>query len=425
MSQGLRIVLLLLAASLAGGIVTGNSIYYRLSYVWIGLILFSWLMSRVSLAGVQLERTSRTMRSQVGQIFEERFEIKNNSRWPVLWMEIRDLSNLTGARGSHVLALIGARESRTYISRTRLVERGVFPLGPTVLISGDVFGLFPNNRTFDVKDSILVLPHMFEIQNFPNPPGLLPGGEALRRRTAQITSNAAGVREYAPGDPLNRIHWVSTARRDRLIVKEFELDPLAEVWIFLDASRTVQASKPFEYPEFDPREIWRSRSVFNLPPSTIEYSITLAASLARYYLQRSRAVGLVTASTAVQIIPADRGSRQLNKILEALSLVKPETSLPLHSLVEVQARNLPRGSTTLLITPSTSEMVFRSSDLLLRRGMHPIILLLDAISFGGFFSPEKLEEQLRFMKFPVTRITEGEDLPAAISSIVTFQGAID
>jgi uncharacterized protein (DUF58 family) len=66
---------------------------------------------------------------------------------------------------------------------------------------------------------------MFNIHSFPLPSGLLSGGEALRRRTHQITPNAAGVRDYAPGDPLNRIHWISTARRRRLMVKEFELDP--------------------------------------------------------------------------------------------------------------------------------------------------------------------------------------------------------
>ena len=172
-------------------------------------------MARLSLDGVQIRRSTRTLRSQVGQIFEERFEVKNDSRWPVLWLEIRDHSKLTGTRGSHILTMIGARQSRTYISRTRLVERGVFLLGPTELVSGDLFGLFPSSLSIPARDSILVLPHMVEVKNFPNPQGVLPGGEALRRRTPQITSNAAGVREYAPGDPLNRIHWVSTARREQ------------------------------------------------------------------------------------------------------------------------------------------------------------------------------------------------------------------
>lgn len=418
MTYAFRIVLVLLLVSLIAGALTGVSLYYRLSYVWGGLLLVSWGMSRLSLRGVRMSRTARTLRSQVGEIFEERFEIQNDSRWPCLWVEVRDHSPIPGSRGSHVLTLIGGKESRTYLSRTRLVERGVFSLGPTELISGDLFGLFPVRRMISSEDSVLVYPLMVEIPSFPNPPGLLPGGEALRRRTPQITSNAAGVREYAPGDPLNRIHWVSTARRDRLIVKEFELDPLAEVWIFLDAARTVHASRPYEFPEFDPRDFWRKRFEFHLPPSSLEYSVSIAASLARYYLQRGRAVGMVTAGPALQVLPSDRGGRQLYKILEALAMIRAETTLPLQGLIEAQARHMPRGSTALLITPSASDSVFQTADLLVRRGMRPVVVLLDALTFGGFFSSQVVEEQLRALRVPCCRVIEGADLAAVLSTTI-------
>jgi len=234
-----RMVLLLLVASLLAGVVTGSNLYYRLAYLWIFVIVGSWLMSRLALRGLNFQRTARSLRAQVGQIFEERFEVYNSSRLPRLWLEVRDETTLPGSRGSQVLSMVEGRESRTYLVRTRLMERGVFPLGQTVLAAGDLFGLFPVSRVYPAQDSLLVYPMMVEVHAFPSPQGWLSGGEALRRRTHQITANAAGVREYAPGDPLNRIHWLSTARRNRLIVKEFELDPLAEVWIFIDASRYV------------------------------------------------------------------------------------------------------------------------------------------------------------------------------------------
>ncbi len=423
-SASARIVLILLAVSLIAGAITGASLYFRLSYLWGGLLLVSFVMSRLSLRGVRVKRTARSLRSQVGQIFEERFELQNPGRWLRLWIEVRDLSTLPGSRGSHVLTLVGGRESRTYLSRTRLVERGIFPLGPTELVSGDLFGIFPARRSNPVQDSILVYPVMVDVQSFPNPPGLLPGGEALRRRTPQITSNAAGVREYSHGDPLNRIHWVSTARRDRLMVKEFELDPLAEVWIFLDAARTVQASRPYQRPEFDPRDFWRKKFVLQLPPSTLEYGVTIAASLARYYLQHGRSVGLVSAGASLQVLPSDRGGRQLGKILEALALVQAEGSLPLQGLVEAQARHLPRGSTVVLITPSASDAIYQVSDLLVRRGLRPVVVLLDAATFGGYFSSEVVENQLKALRVPCCRVLEGADLSVALSSTVSQPGLI-
>jgi len=411
-----RVVIILLALSLLAGVMTGVPLYYRLSYLWGFLLAGSWVMSWISLRGVKVQRIARSLRSQVGQVFEERFEIQNTGRLPRLWIEVRDESSLPGSRGSHVLTLVGGREGRTYLARTRLVQRGVFPLGPTALGSGDLFGLFPVSRTFPNQDSLLVYPILYEVRTFPNPPGLLPGGEALRRRTPQITPNAAGVREYAPGDPLNRIHWLSTARRNRLMVKEFELDPLADVWIFLDAARSVHASKPLLSTEYDPQDIWKPRSKFNLPQSTEEYAVSAAASLARFYLQRGRAVGLAFSGQLLNVLPSDRGGRQLGKILEALALLRAEGTLPLQGLIEAQARYLPRGSTVVLVTPATSETLIQITDLLLRRGLRPVVVLIDSATFGGYFSSAHLEKSLSILGVPVCNLRYGDDLSEVLSS---------
>ena len=375
-------------------------------------------MSRNSLRGVEVYRTARSTRSQVGQVYEERYEVRNLGRLPRLWVEVRDESTLPGSRGSHVVTMIGGRESRTYLSRTPLVERGVFPLGPTVIASGDLFGLFPASRLFPIQEQLLVYPMMFEIQSFPNPPGLLPGGEALRRRTTQITSNASGVRDYEAGDPLNRIHWLSTARRDRLMSKEFELDPLAEVWILVDADAQVQASLPWEPETVDAHGVYRRRQAFELPPSTVEYAVSIAASLARYYLQRGRAVGTLYENKTLNIMPPDRGGRQLNKILESLAVLQGIGSMPLQGLVEVQARYLTRGSTIVLVTPSASEDLFKSADLLVRRGLRPVVVLIDGATFGGDTSQEEVALSLKFLGIPVCKVANGDDLSIALTQAV-------
>jgi uncharacterized protein (DUF58 family) len=417
-SFALRVVLLFFVLSLIAGAATGNQLYYRLSYLWALLLIVSWGMSWLALRSVQVRRTARSLRSQVGFIFEERYEIINNGRLPRLWIEVRNDSPLPGSRGSHVLTWIGGRESRFYLARTRLQERGVFPLSPTRLLSGDLFGLFPVEKVFQNEESLLVYPLLFEIDRFPNPPGVMPGGEALRRRTPQITSNAAGVREYVTGDPLSRIHWLSTARRNRLIVKEFELDPLAEVWIFVDANQGIHYAQPYKKPEYDPQEFWRKRIHYELPPSTEEYSVSIAASLARYYLQLGRAVGLVTAGQTLQLLPADRGGRQLGKILEALALLRAAGHLPLQGLVDTQARHLPRGSTAVLITTSAEKAVFPISDILLRRGHRPVAVILETTTFGGYSPADKLIASLEFLHIPCCQVGFGDDLALAVSATV-------
>jgi len=415
-SSPLRIVLFFLALSLLAGAITGNSFYYRLGYLWVLLILTSWFMSFYTLRGIRVIRKSRTYRSQVGQIFEERFEVFNTGKFLRLWIEIRDGSSLPGSHGSHVVTMIRGQEGHSYLSRTRLTKRGVFTLGPTVMVSGDLFGMFPNERSITTENKLLVYPPMVGIQSFPNPAGLLPGGEALRRMTHTVTSNAAGVREYEEGDPLNRIHWLSTARRNQLIVKEFELDPLADVWIFLDADQSVNVEQELPEQVIEPQEFWQKRFVFQLPLSTIEYAVTICASLARYYLEKRRAVGLVSASPHLRILPADRGGRQLGKILESLALANPTGSMPLVSLVELQARHLPRGSTAILVTSNPSEKIFQTADLMIRRGLKPIAILINAASFGGGFSSVELGQTLQALGVPIRVISYGDDLGAVMSN---------
>jgi uncharacterized protein (DUF58 family) len=415
MNAAQRVVLLLLVASLLAGVVFGSPFYYRLAYVWILLYTGSWVLARLSLRGLEVKRTARFPRSQVGQIFEERIEVRNHTRWPKLWVEVKDESALPGSRGSQVLSMIGGGEGRSYLVRTRLLQRGVFHLGPTTLASGDLFGLFLTSLSVPAQESLLVYPMMVDVRAFPSPIGWLSGGEALRRRTQQITANAAGVREYAPGDPLNRIHWLSTARRNRFMVKEFELDPMAEVWIFVDANRSVHCEIPAEPARLDEREMWRPSVKIPLPPATEEYAVSIAASLSRYYLQRGRIVGLVSSGRNFRVLPAERGGRQLGKILESLALLHAEGRLPLQALVDAEIRSLPRGSTAILITPDLGDGVPLTCELLMRRGMRPVVILLNAATFGGSGRIEKVSANLEMMGVPLCKVANGDDLTEALS----------
>jgi uncharacterized protein (DUF58 family) len=417
MTLGQRIVIVLFFLSFGAGLVTGAQLYYRLSYLWAFLLVGGWLWSRWVLSGLKFQRRARTLRAQVGQVFEERFELGNPSRLPRFLISLRDDSPLPGSQGSRVFPLIEPRRGRSYVARTRLLQRGVFPLGPTVLESGDPFGLFPVTVTTGANDAVLVYPMMVDIPTFPQPAGIMPGGDAVRRRTPHVTTNAAGVREYAPGDPLNRIHWVSTARRGRLIAKEFELDPQAEVWVFFDAMSAVQASLPVEAPPLNTEDFWDRATKTALPPSTEEYGVSVAASLARYYLRQGRAVGLASAGQLLSVVPPERGGRQLSKILEALALLRADGSLPLRGLVEMQAQHIVRGSTVVLITASVQQEVALVADYMLRRGLRPIVVLIDAGSFDGPGGTDQLETMIKLLNIPVRRVQRGANLSVALAGM--------
>ena len=283
-SRGLLFLMVLIG--LVGWAVTGLPLYARLVYLGVFLIVGAAIWTVVSIQGIQFQRKTRSLRASMGEILEESFEVRKDT-WPgATWLEVSNESPLPMAAGSRLLTRLGVNQNRFYTARTLLTRRGDYTLGPTTLTTGDPFGLFTIRRRIPSSESVMVLPKVFPITTFPPPPGLLPGGRSIRQRSLDVTPHAAGVREYVIGDPVKRIHWPSTARRDRFMVKEFEQDPQGDIWLFLDAESGVQISGPdtIEGIPVQTEGWWLKRPSLTLPRNTFEYAVSSAASLASFFL---------------------------------------------------------------------------------------------------------------------------------------------
>jgi uncharacterized protein (DUF58 family) len=420
-TPGRIFVLLILAVGVIGTMVNGAVFYVRLLYLGSLLIIIAWVTRMLSLNGVKVERQARSLRASVGDIFEEHFEISNASKLPKLWLEVSNESSIPNATGSRLITLLRAGQKRSYTGRTWLTNRGGFQLGPTKITSGDPFGIFQVSRIYPASSTLMVLPMMFHVNQFLSPPGLLPGGRAIRRKSIDITPHAAGVREYVTGDAMKRIHWPTSIRRGQLMVKEFEQDPQAEVWLFLDTYKSVHIERAREelISPVDDLILLR-RPKFKLPPSTLEYSISITASLAHYFLEQRRSVGLVTSlGHSYKVIPAERSERQEAKILEALAFLQAESTFTLPSLVTAQMGQLPQGSSAILVTPMIWSELLIGVDSLQRRNLRPVVVLLMAHSFGTRSSNEDLAKSLDERNVPVCRVYCDADLSETLSSFAT------
>jgi uncharacterized protein (DUF58 family) len=418
-TPGRFFILLILVVGGIGTVVNGAVFYVRLLYLGVLLIILAWSLTAISLRGIAIERRARSSRAGVGDVLEEHFEITNNSRITKLWLEVANETAIPNATGSRILTLLRGRQKRSYTARTWLTSRGGFSLGPTTITSGDPFGIFRISRKFPATSSLIVFPLLFPVREFLSPPGLLPGGKAIRRKSIDITPHAAGIREYVPGDPMKRIHWPTSVRRNQLMVKEFERDPQAEVWLFLDTHKSAHFSKlgeQYDAPPIDDLFLLRRRKV-KLPPSTLEYSISITASLAHYFIEQRRSVGLVTASEySYKVIPAERSERQEGKILEALAFLQGESTYTLPSLVTAQMGQLPQGSSAILVTPMVWSELLLVVDSLQHRGLRPVVVLLMSRSFGNRASNEELAQSLTERSVPVCPVYCDADLSETLSS---------
>jgi len=319
---------LVAALALVTGVIAlsvGSPLLLRLTYMLVGALLLAGAITFSATRWLDISRTTRARRAEVGGIAEETIRVTNRGWLPKLWLEIRDGSDLPGHRAGRVLGALGPSRTASWSARTICSRRGQFHLGPLTLVGGDPLGLFEAKRELGTTLTFTVYPKTLDLRAVDLASGFLGGGQVVRRRADFTTSNVRSVRAYQPGDSLSRIHWPTTARRRALFTKEYELDPIADVWIVLDMEESVHVGRseldaledetPFPEPWLHPPDQ-------QLPPTTEEYAVTAAASLARHFLDAGKAVGLVTHAQRRLVLSPDRGERQLHKILAALAVAR-------------------------------------------------------------------------------------------------------
>ncbi|MFK7819080.1 MAG: DUF58 domain-containing protein [Planctomycetaceae bacterium] len=162
-----------------------------------------------------------------GETFSVHITLRNKRRFlSCRLMRIEDtLSNkLEELKGRVLFFRIPVQESRTTSYRVRLMQRGIYTLGPTLVSSRFPFGLGERGRYFETPDEILIHPQIGELSPACWRRVLGDDRPALehRARSGVFDDDFNQIREYRPGDPVRNIHWRTSARMNDLMVREFQ-----------------------------------------------------------------------------------------------------------------------------------------------------------------------------------------------------------
>lgn len=387
---------------------TGIRLFFHLFYLLLALLAISFAWAWLNLRGVRVQRETFTHRTQVGGVAHERLSVVNTWPVPKLWIELRDHSDLPLHASGFVSYLPGG-ERRRWVSKTPCTMRGKFTLGPSTLVSGDPFGIFRLQRKVEGTSEVLVYPRTTPLPAFTLPSAELPGGQDVKSRAYHVTPNVSSIRDYQPGDSLNRIHWRSSARNAKLMVKEFELDPTADVYLVLDMQERVHQQlinqrKPRDGENREAR----------IAESTEEYGVQAAASIIRHLLDQNRTIGLVSWGQHREVLPAERESRQLFKMLEALAVLRAHGVQPLAEVLAAESARFGRNCTLVIITPSIDERWVASLQQLLMRGSRAVVVLVDPQSFGGWRDSLAVQSRLAELRVPTYLLRHGQSLEEAL-----------
>jgi uncharacterized protein (DUF58 family) len=268
---------------------TGNNLLYLLLGALLGLIVLSGILSEQNLRRVAVHRmVPRAVTA--GESVAMQYRLKNGRRQlPSYALTVRE-----GAGGAAFLLSLPPQSERIARARTTFPHRGAHVLGDLTLATTFPFGLFEKERVLTAHDVVLVRPRttrrVRELR--------AAGREGARMPVAATPAAGAergefrGLRAYRPGDDPRDVHWLSSARTNEPIVREYDREHGRSYTLYLD-----------------------TRSA---PGAAAEVAVEMVAALAAAAIARGDRFALNAGSEQVS---AGSGPAQLDRVLDALARV--------------------------------------------------------------------------------------------------------
>ena len=203
-------------------------------------------------------------------------------------------------------------------------RRGVIEIGPARTVRSDGLGLLRRVRSWDNPVTLYVHPRTvripFEATGFQVD---VEGVVTAKLSSSDVSFHA--LRDYEPGDDRRTVHWQSTARLGKLIVRQYEETHRSHHVIVLDTSR----------------DAWDHDS--------FETAVSVAGSLGLANLRESRPVSVTTTESW---LPSSVAMRLLDSLSEVSSSSFGDLALRVREAV---AQRPGVSALTLIVGPQTSD----------------------------------------------------------------------
>ncbi len=306
--------------------------------------------SRYGLRDVTYRRQMASDRTTWGDEIPLTIEVWNRKRLPLAWLRaddeathgvvVRERDLVDGRAGSEALRNVWTLAPFERVIRHFHVgaeRRGVFVLGPVDLAVGDLVARRAATETRPATQTFLVRPRTVAAPSLERPERW-GGVERVRAGLTEDPARFAGVRPYAPGDPLRRIHPRASARLGRPVTKRFDPSRDREVLIALDV-------------QTEHGQAWE----VTFDDTAVEDLYVIAASIARLLATERAAFGIAAAGytgaeTRLAHIPISAAPGQVERVLDLLARLSTHASAPFERLLVFVNRVARTGTTVLVLT---------------------------------------------------------------------------
>ena len=224
------------------------------------------------------------------------------------WKDLVEKKRVAHVVTSRVPAL-GAQGEAELRAHGHAYRRGrVHFTGCSIALS-DPFGLFRKIIALPEEANLLVLPRRYKLLAVP-----LPGSRMYQQGGVTLASAIGdseefiGLREYRPGDPLQKIHWKSFARQGVPVVREYQDEFFERHALILDTFADAAEDRSFEE------------------------AVAIAASFAYTIDTQDCLLDLMFVGAETYTYTAGRGQLQMGSLLEVLAGIQPCAGKPFRVL---------------------------------------------------------------------------------------------
>jgi uncharacterized protein (DUF58 family) len=320
-------------------------------------------------------------------------EVMRRSRIPIGSVTVRhDLGRL----GPRTCPLRGHGRRMTGRIDLGRLPRGVYTITQHEIVLGDLLGLLSiAPRVSCERTAIVVRPRLAALDGLFSDAGAAVGDgrRVLLRRAAGFDFHS--VREYEQGESLRRVHWPTTARRGRLMVKELEDTSNDGVVVVLDCDARCQAGAQ--------------------PDSSFDAAVRVAGSLVQAHAGRGRLATLVSTGQDRAIVPVRSATADLDGVLTTLAAAEPNARDALARFLAGDHAWTAAGE-LVIVTASDDPAAFAQLlSLSARRSVS--LVWIDAPSYAA--RPTKAEPGLLRLAahgLPTAVVRQGDDLGGVLSA---------
>lgn len=320
-----------------------------LAIVLLGAIGIGIVLRRFAAPQVSVTRRLNPNLVHEGDYAIVETSVTNRGRWRITNPIVEDaVPGLGAARFAASHLARGASATASYQILCR--PRGVYDVGPASVTTSDPFGFTRAGGTFGEADRLIVYPSTEEFEGFPMSRGRDPSQHAARPEFSQVGGeDFFTIREYQYGDDLRRVHWPTTARMDKIMIRQLETPWQSRALVLLD-----------------------TRSGRYSDTATFEKAVSGAASVVTHLFRSGFDTDLWAGGTSV----TTSDTNQFSNAMEALALVSPAHRLDLRSAASRLQRS-GNGGALVLVTGQPDDELIAAQQVLAQEYRSTILLCVE------------------------------------------------